>query len=181
MEESIVEAETETTDNKKEADTGSTSDTQSQLKPLTDTDQWSDLPFDQFLDESWHSVMRRDPELITELGLSEAFGMGNEQLTDISDAYKRQTYDLYAQILETLKTHDRASLSPEQQLNYDIYAYYLEDTLQGQEFMYHGYPITHFVTGVQYQLINFFTDIHPVTNKKDAEDYIRRYQFTNHG
>lgn len=118
--------------------------------------------------------MRRDPELLTELGLGEAFGVGNDQLTDISDAYNRETYNLFTQILKILRTYDRGSLSSDQQLNYDIYAYYLEDKLAGQDFMYYEYPITHFITGVQNQLLNFFTDIHPVTNKQDAEDYIAR-------
>ena len=132
------------------------------------------ISFDDFLEKSWFTIMRRDPELLTELGLGEAFGVGNDQLTDISDAYNRETYNLFTQILKILRTYDRGSLSSDQQLNYDIYAYYLEDKLAGQDFMYYEYPITHFITGVQNQLLNFFTDIHPVTNKQDAEDYIAR-------
>ena len=133
-----------------------------------------DLSFDAFLEESWYEVMLRDPELLTEIGLSAAFGVGNDQLTNISAEYKSETYALYAQILDVLHSYERASLPAEQQLNYDIYAYFLEDTLRGQEFMLYEYPITHFITGVQIQLINFFTDIHPVTNQQDAEDYIVR-------
>jgi len=81
---------------------------------------------------------------------------------------------LYAEILDHLNSYDRDSLTPEQQLNYDIYAFYLEDTLRGEAFIGYDYPITHFITGVQYQLINFFTDIHPVTNLQNAQDYITR-------
>lgn len=142
--------------------------------PPVDAASWQNLPFDEFVEESWYSVMRRDPETLTELGLSAAFGIGDDQLTDISDAYLRETYALYAQILEFLYTYDRDSLSPEQQLNYDIYAYYLEDVLRGEAFINYDYPITHFIIGVQYQLINFFTDIHPVTNLQNAQDYVTR-------
>jgi uncharacterized protein (DUF885 family) len=138
------------------------------------TNPWQGLSFDRFLEESWYRVMQRDPELLTELGLSQAFGMGDDQLTDISEAYKRETYALYAQILDSLYRYDRDSLSPEQQLNYDIYAWYLEDVLRGQEFIHYDYPITHFITGVQNQLINFFTEIHPVTNLQNAQDYVKR-------
>jgi uncharacterized protein (DUF885 family) len=152
----------------------SSTETESETQPLSDSAQWEGLSFDEFIEESWFSVMRRDPELLTELGLSKAFGVGNDQLTNISDDYVRETYTIYAQILEALQTYDRASLTPEQQLNYDIYDYYLEDALRGQEFIDYDYPVTHFITGVQYQLINFFTDIHPITNKQDAEDYIQR-------
>jgi uncharacterized protein (DUF885 family) len=132
------------------------------------------LPFDQFLEETWHDAMRRDPELLTELGLSAAFGMADDQLTDISHAYQKETYALYAQILETLYSYNRVSLTPEQQLNYDIYAYYLEDALHGQAFIEDVYPINHFSVGVQNQLIHFFTDIHPVNDIHSAEDYITR-------
>jgi len=142
--------------------------------PKSDIVISADSSFDEFLEESWYEVMLRDPELLTELGLSTAFGVGNDQLTDISAEYKTETYELYDQILDVLRSYERASLSAEQQLNYDIYAYFLEDTLRGQEFTLYDYPITHFITGVQYQLINLFTDIHPVANQQDAEDYIAR-------
>jgi uncharacterized protein (DUF885 family) len=135
---------------------------------------WDGLPFDEFLEESWYSVMRRDPELLTELGLSATFGVGDDQLTDISRAYQLETYALYAQILDVLHGYDRTSLTSADQLNYDIYAYYLEDGLRGQAFIDYKYPITHFITGVQNQLINFFTEIHPVTDRQSAENYITR-------
>ncbi len=157
-----------------ESEGNSSAKTEPQTSPQEISYSWEGLSFDQFLDESWNSVMRRDPELLTELGISEAFGMGNDQLTDISDAYLRQTYALYTQILDHLNDYDRDSLTPEQQLNYDIYAFYLEDTLDGEAFIGYDYPITHFITGVQYQLINFFTDIHPVKNLQNAQDYITR-------
>ncbi len=146
----------------------------SATQPQGAADPYQGLPFDDFLQESYLQVMRRDPELITELGLDAAFGMPGDQLTDISDAYQRETYALLAEIKATLLRYDRAALNPDQQLSYDIYAYYLDDLLRGQEFMYYDYPVTHFVTGVQNRLIQFFTDIHPITSKQEAENYLTR-------
>jgi uncharacterized protein (DUF885 family) len=40
--------------------------------------------------------------------------------------------------------------------------------------MYNDYPVTHFITGTQNQLVNFFVDIHPVANLEDARDYVTR-------
>jgi uncharacterized protein (DUF885 family) len=153
--------------------------TEAETSQQNDSNPWKGLSFDQFLEESWFSVMRRDPELLTELGLSESFGIGDDQLTNISREYRLKTYVLYEQILEVLYGYDRATLPHEQQLNYDIYAYYLEDMLRGQEFMDYEYPITHFVTGAQNQLINFFTDIHPVTDLQSAQDYVARLSQVN--
>jgi uncharacterized protein (DUF885 family) len=134
------------------------------------------LPIDEFFEESYKQLLLRDPEYLTELGIAESYGVGNDQLTDISDAYIRETYELHAAILLLLREYDRSQLTREQQISYDVYEWYLDDVVRGQEFMYYNYPVTHFITGVQNQLIQFFTDIHPVTNKKDARDYITRLQ-----
>ena len=175
--ESQQESDSQATDLPKDAsgaDANNDSGSEPQSKSQEISNPWEGLPFDQFLEESWYSVMRRDPELLTELGLSNSFGMGDDQLTNISGEFQAETYALYAHILEALYDYDRGTLSPEQKLNFDIYAFYLEDTLRGQDFADYDYPINHFSVGVQNQLINFFTDIHPVTDQQSAEDYVER-------
>jgi uncharacterized protein (DUF885 family) len=153
---------------------GDSNDQKPQASQQKDGSTGQELPFDQFLEDSWHSLMRRDPELLTELGLSAVFGMADDRLNDISAAYQSETYVLYEQILETLYSYDRDSLTSEQRLNYDIYAYYLEDMRRGQPFINDNYPVNHFSVGVQNQLIHFFSNIHPVTDRQSAEDYVTR-------
>ncbi len=118
--------------------------------------------------------MLRDPEWVSSEGLAGHFGTGHGQLTDLSDAYMRETQQMQAAILDMLRAYDRQQLSREQQISYDVYEWYLDDQVQGQEFMYHDFPVTHFVTGVQHQLIQLFTDLHPITSRQDAEDYVAR-------
>ena len=132
------------------------------------------LPLDRFFDESFKLLMLRDPEWVTTDGLAARFGTGNDRLTDLSDAYIRQTQQLQAGILTTLRAYDRAALTPEQQISYDVYEWYLDDLVRGQEFMYDDYPINPTVTGIQNGLFQFFTDIHPIASRQDAEDYITR-------
>ena len=108
-------------------------------------------------------------------GLTDIYGVTEVRLNDISDAYQRETYRLMAEILEVLKSYDRATLTPEEQISYDIYRWYLEDQLAGQAFMYHDYPATFFpITAVHEDLILFFTDLHPVASLDDARDYVTR-------
>jgi len=133
-----------------------------------------DLPIERFFEESFNQLVLRYPETITEEGLTQVFGTDNDQLNNLSDSYIRETQALEKAILELLRTYDRESLPPEQQVSYDVYEWYLDDLVRGHEFMYYDYPVTHFITGVQNQTTNFFTDIHPVTNMQDAEDYITR-------
>jgi uncharacterized protein (DUF885 family) len=148
-----------------------------ETKPTPSTasrEELEGLTLDEFFETSFRELMMRDPEWVTTEGLTANFGTSNTGLTDLSDSYVRETQDLQNAILERLLTYDRSALSPEQQISYDVYAWYLDDLVRQQAFMYDDYPITHFVTGIQYQVIQLFTDIQPLTNKEDAEAYIER-------
>ncbi len=57
------------------------------------------LPIDQFFDESYKQLLLREPEVLTYAHLSEQFGLRDDQLNDLSDAYLRQTQQLEAAIL----------------------------------------------------------------------------------
>ncbi|MCP4542195.1 MAG: DUF885 family protein [Chloroflexi bacterium] len=127
-----------------------------------------------FFKESYNRLLLRNPELITEYGLAETFGVGNDQLTDISDDYIHDTQQLEAGILALLKTYDRAEMTPDQQLSVDVYTWYLDDRVRGHEFVYNDYPLNPIITSAHNEWVHFFTQLHPVTNLQDAEDYVAR-------
>lgn len=131
-----------------------------------------DLNFDAFIEQSYQRLLSRDPELVLELGLSRVYHTPSNQLTDISDAYIRQTQALEADILDLLQNYDRLSLSSEQQLTYDIYSWYLTDRVEGHAFMYDDYPINPTVFSIHLDLRQWFTDLRPLTSLQDAKDYI---------
>ena len=131
-----------------------------------------DLDFDTFIEKSYQRLLSRDPELVLELGLSQVYQTPTDQLTDISDEYIRQTQALEVDILDLLHKYDRASLSPEQQLTYDIYSWYLSDRVDGHAFMYNDYPINPTVLSIHADLLQWFTDLRPLNNLQDAQDYI---------
>jgi uncharacterized protein (DUF885 family) len=134
-----------------------------------------DLPIDTFFEESFRQLQLRDPERLIYDGLADEYGVGNDQFTDMSDAYVRETQKLEATILNLLRTYDRDTLTREQQLSYDIYEWYLDDLVRGHEFRYYNYPVNSMsIWDVQNALIDFMVNYHPVTNRKDAEDYITR-------
>lgn len=128
-----------------------------------------------FFEISFRALIMRSPETVLTVGLTEFYGVKDVRLDDISDAYQRETYQMIAAILEMLKGYDRAGLSPEDQISYDIYQWYLEDELTGREFMYHDYPATYYpITAVHEDLLRFFADNHPVADLQDAQDYVTR-------
>jgi uncharacterized protein (DUF885 family) len=130
------------------------------------------LDFDSFIEMSYQRLLSRDPELVLELGLSRVYKTPTDQLTDISDAYIRQTQALEADILDLLHTFDHSSLSTDQQLTYDIYSWYLSDRVEGHAFMYDDYPINPTVLSIHADLLQWFTDLRPLNNLQDAQDYI---------
>jgi uncharacterized protein (DUF885 family) len=132
------------------------------------------LPIDAFFDASFKRLLLRDPEGITTAGLVEQFGTGNDHLTDISDTYLRQTQALERAIYALLQQYDRASLTTDQQLTYDVYANYLADRIRGQAFMVCDYPVNVMIYSVPTALVQFFTDNHPVSTQTNAQDYITR-------
>jgi uncharacterized protein (DUF885 family) len=137
--------------------------------------QLEGLDLDEFFEVSFRELMMRNPEGVLAEGIADVWGLEGAELTNISDAYIRETYAMYETVLEMLGAYDREALSPEQQISYDVYEWYLDDEVRGQAFMYHDYPATFFfVTSVPEDLIQFFTDLHPMASKQDAEDYVAR-------
>ncbi len=130
------------------------------------------LEYDAFVEESYRRLLSRNPELVLVLGLSHEYGTPTDQLTNISDEYIRQTQTLESDVLSLLQQYDRSALTAEQQLTYDIYSWYLDDRVKGQQFMYNDYPINPTIFSVHLDLLQFFTDLRPVTNLQEAEDYI---------
>jgi uncharacterized protein (DUF885 family) len=142
--------------------------------PTTQFDAVSST-FDDFLEEAYFAQITRDPELISKLGLARVFGMDNSQLTNVSDAYQLETYHLLQDQLDTLHTYDRAELTTDQRLSYDLFEWYLEDLLRGKAFRFLDYPVNQ-ALGVQNILIEFMTDRHPLHNLEDARDYVSRLE-----
>jgi uncharacterized protein (DUF885 family) len=130
------------------------------------------LEFDAFVEASYRRWLSRDPETVLELGLSQVYGVPTNLLTDISDEYIHQTQALESDILNLLQGYDRSTLTTEQQLTYDIYAWYLSDRVNGHKFMYDDYPVNPTVFSVHLDLLQYFTDLRPVTSLKEAQEYI---------
>lgn len=132
------------------------------------------LDFDSFVDQSYRRLLLRDPDNIVRLGLSESLEMEEVQLTNASEAYARETQELQAGILEMLRQYDREALTPEQQLTYDVYEWYLDDEVRGHAFCYSDYVVSQFLIHYPSNLVYFFTDIHPLSDLQDARDYVTR-------
>jgi uncharacterized protein (DUF885 family) len=132
------------------------------------------LSVDDFFEESYKQLLLRNPEKLTALGIAGSYGLRNDQLNNLSDSYFRETQELEATILDLLRSYDRDLLTPEQQISYDVYEWYLDDLVRGHTFTYHNYPVHHFIGSYQDELIRLLTELHPLADRQDAEDYLSR-------
>ncbi|HSF81254.1 MAG TPA: DUF885 domain-containing protein [Anaerolineales bacterium] len=132
------------------------------------------LPLTQFFDESSRQLLLRDPELITELGLADHLGVRNDRLNDLSEEYLQDTHKLQSAILARLQSFDREMLEGQDAISYDVYKWYLQSLVDGQAFAYHNYPVHHFLGGYQFDLEFLLTDIQPMEDMQDSEDFIAR-------
>lgn len=138
------------------------------------------LPFDAFLDASFKAQLVRDPELVSELGLSPALGLDDAWLTDLSEPFAADTHRLEDGILRILERYETSLLSFEQRTALASYRWYLEDRGHGFEYRDHDYPATHFLTGLQIALVQLFTDLHPMRTARNARDYVARLSRIDH-
>ncbi len=132
------------------------------------------LSIEDFFHEAYRRWMRRDPETLTTLGLADVYGVGDANLTDISDSFIRQTQSLESRTLELLRSYDRSAFTETQCMTADIYEWFLDDLVRGHRFMYDDYPVNPITTSVHYNLYALFTIYHPLNDLQDANDYISR-------
>ena len=135
----------------------------------------ANLGLNDFYERAFLNLLLRDPETFTGVGLPDSYAPGyrHDKLTDVHDAYLRETYGLVKQYLERLRGYDKKAQSAQQAVSTSIMEWHLDDVSRGQEFMYHDY-IVNPATGVQINVQDVMVNLHPLSNKQDAEDYVAR-------
>jgi uncharacterized protein (DUF885 family) len=132
------------------------------------------LALDDFFDESFKALMLRDPEWVISLALTDVIPIQRVDLTNISDDFVRDTNEMFVVILNKMLAYDRDSLSETDKISYDVYRWYLQDRIDKEQFFYYDFIASYGVFGVQRDTRLFFTDIHPLASRQDAEDYVTR-------
>ncbi len=132
------------------------------------------LPLDDFYEASLAALTYRSPESIVWQALESVYPLDDARLDDLSDAYQRETFAMYAVVLDALRGYDTTAMTSAEKLTYDFYEWYLQDAVDRLDFIYYNFVATYNFSGVQSNTQRFFTDIHPVATHQDAEDYVTR-------
>ncbi len=120
-------------------------------------------------------MLLRSPELLTMLGILEKFGIHrhNTKFTDASDAFEEKFYQFFRKEQKLLRSYDCAKMSPAVRLSADVMQVFLDDSVEGEPFRHHDYPVNQ-MFGVQSEMPNFMMTLHPVVSKKEARNYVIR-------
>jgi len=138
-----------------------------------------DLPLDEFYAESFEALITRTPEAVVWEALESEFPLQGVALDNLEDGFQRETYSMHQVVLDALHGYDRDALTADEQLDFDIYEYFLRDEIDRLEFIYHDFRATFMNFSVQRRTERFFADIHPVDTQQDADDYIARLQLVD--
>ena len=124
-----------------------------------------------FLDKAFAEEIRDRPQLATQLGLKD----GQDRLDDISDAAAlRRLQWRRASVAQMKAGFDRAKLSPDAQVNYDIWALELDRAELGYRYRLQAPPFYSFLYSVHGQLPNFLINTHTVQEAGDMRAYAAR-------
>ena len=124
-----------------------------------------------FLDKEFAEELQNRPQLATQLGLKD----GQDRLDDNSDAAALRRLDWRRASVARMKAgFDRAKLSPDAQVNYDIWALELDRAELGYRFRLQSPPFYSFLYSAHAQLPNFLINTHTVQDAGDMRAYAAR-------
>ena len=129
--------------------------------------------FDELIDDIGRTILARQPEDVTDLGLSEELGLDDRKLNDLSYEYRDETAALAQEALSRLAAVEAEVLTPDQQITLAVTEWYLDDIVTMHGYADHEYAVN-YITGAHANLPEFLADIHPLTDVAEAEAFVAR-------
>lgn len=124
-----------------------------------------------FLDAEFSEFLKTQPQVATRLGMKE----GGDRWNDISDAAAADMVKWrQASVARMKATFNRADLSPEARVNYDIWELEAERAVIGQENRMYRPPFYSRLYSAHSQLADFLVNTHGVADVTDLKNYISR-------
>ena len=124
-----------------------------------------------FLDGEFEQELQLRPQLATRLGRKE----GADRLDDLSETGLLKRIEWRRASVARMKAQfDRAKLSPEPRVNYDIWALELERAELIYKYRAHSPPFYSFLNSVHSELPEFLVNTHTVLSGADAKNYAAR-------
>ncbi len=128
----------------------------------------------EFFSKSFTRELEDSPEFMTALGMKKRYG----EWSDYSEAFAEKSYQHTLADTDFMrKGINRAALSPQMRVSYDIFLFRNEQRLANYPFRYHNYDISHF-GGPHQGIPNLLINQHRIDDVSDAKAYIARIAAT---
>ncbi len=142
-----------------------------QAAPAAQAAVSEDARLTAYLDAQFAQELTQSPQLATRLGMKE----GADRLDDNSDAAALRELEWRRASVARMKADfDRKKLSPEAQVNYDIWALELDRAELAYKYRAYRPPFYSFLYSVHGQLPNFLISTHSVADAQDLKNYAAR-------
>lgn len=141
---------------------------------LTNLIWFKPFSINHFYEKVFVNIVLDSPEITTYLGVPVIYDWTKDELDDISDTKKWESFNNSKKDYETLLSYNYDKQSPENKLNTDILAYYMKmNGVETEPFFYHNYPVNQ-MFGVQSDLPSLMISSHKLNDVSDIEAYITR-------
>jgi len=132
---------------------------------------------DHYLGKELVFGLMDSPEAMTYIGVFDRFNWLTKHNSKLSipqeDDIEKDIIDLEKSI-KTLYKYDDSKLSDNQRITKKIAIFDLENSLKElKEFPYLDYPLNQ-IGGIHLNTVEFMSGMHPIRNKSEANDYIKR-------
>lgn len=134
------------------------------------------LSVDWFYSRVFLKFSLQQPELLTSMRMLEPLGIRghNARLSDASPAAALEQLEYWQREYDTFRRYDRADYSGQSLLSYDVFDYFMSNTMEDAgRWRLYSFPVNQ-MFGAQSNLPNFMTQQHVVEDALGAEHYIAR-------
>jgi len=146
------------------------------VEVVSDPEGPSSVSLREFVDASYAEIIQQDPDSLWAWGVAEDYGLTDfSAWTEVSLDAVAARAALAAEILDELRTYDPETLTTEERIVHDAYAWFLEDSIARAEYPYWDYLIGMSTYGVHNLAFEVMAEL-PIEDEATARAYIRRIE-----
>jgi uncharacterized protein (DUF885 family) len=132
------------------------------------------VSIDAFYGREFARFALEHPQMLSEIRLLPApFDYYSSRLDDLSPEQERREVADARRALDVLHRYDRASLSGEDLLSYEVFEFFSRSRADGEPFVDHAFPLTQ-LDGPHVEFPRFMIEVHRVTTLAEARTYVAR-------
>lgn len=130
-----------------------------------------DQRLNAFFEDAFQTALNRSPEFQTFLGTP---GATHDRWNDISEEFEAETQRLEAEGLAWMRREiDFSKLSEQGRLNYRLWEYRAERSLESYRWRHHQYALEHF-NGRHSGMASLLSSVHPLRSPTDVKAWVAR-------